>query len=247
MSKKHHKWLKHQAQLQLQESALVHNANNKKVPARGLSNSLYLLLAIVILLGIALLAVPSLRDYLFKSSKEKLFEQSHRIGLIIPKEVQARQTVIQLRLGKHNSQDVPISQLRQGMYVNSKLSSACSNDPYKLYMKLEDQKLFLSAEIKSLDGKVIGDLRENKWISKNEVIDYHGDGTTYFEVMDDKKRIPFSISCNGSEILLNGIFVDKDCFVILNDEALVTRDLNEATTRASAIKPFMPFDDDDEN
>lgn len=254
MSKKHNKRAKHPSQPVQKVVPVTSQKLEKKTglehgKSRSLSRkSFYKLLVVAILFLVVIFAVPSVRDYLFKSSKEKLFEQSHRIGLTIPKEVQARQTIIQLKLGKHNAQDVSIAQLREGMYVKSKLSSACSNDPYKIYLRLEDQKLFLSAEIKSLDGKIIGNVRDNKWVLKDEkILDYHGDGTTYFEVLDNNKRIPFSIVCNGSEISLNGIFVDKDCFVILNDDALVTRDVNEAAARAAVIKPFMPFDNYEEN
>ena len=253
MSKKHHKQLKRQSPTEQKAAATWQNKESTAGPGYDKNHpashrSLNKILIVAVLLLVIILAEPSVRDYLFKSSKDKMYEQSHRIGLTIPKEVQARQTVIQLKLGKLNSQDVSIAQLRQGMYVNSKLSSECSNDPYKIYLRLEEQKLFLTAEIKSLEGKIIGDIRENKWVLKDEkIVDYHGDGTTYFEVLDNNKRIPFSIVCNGSEILLSGIFVDKECFVILNDDALVTRDMNEAAARASVVKPFMPFDSLDEN
>ncbi|MEX6686421.1 hypothetical protein QTN47_02895 [Danxiaibacter flavus] len=214
-------------------------------PAR---NILFKLLLPVLVIMILIISIPYLRDYFFKSKRQMAFEQYHRIGLTIPKEVQVNQGVIQLKLGKGDGESLPVSKLKEGFYVNGKISSACSNDPYKIYLKLEDQKVFISAQIKSFDGKLIGEIRNNKWVLKDEqILDYHGDGSTYFEVMDKNKRIPLSITSNGTEILLSGFFIDKDCFVVLGEDALVTKDLNEAQIKAAAITPYMVFDSVVEN
>jgi len=168
-----------------------------------------------VVLGLVISSI-ALKDQIHKwiTPQQKLYEEETFLrGIIIPN-YSENDKDIKTFYGT-NSSTQPIEKFKQGIDISPD-PIASPDDAGTIRLRIINDKLFVSTEIRDLSDELVGVIDYNKWsLFKPNLLTYHETDNS-LEVIDRYNNVVFSILFTApNTISLQGYFMEKNRIVVI--------------------------------